>query len=153
MNPALLPLARPARVEDEAAVVALMRDFYAEERLVFDETATPRAARELLANPGAGAVLLLEHADAVAGYLALTFGFSLEFGGCFALLDELYLKPSARGRGWGRHAIDLAATAARERGAGSLRLEVNHGNARAKSLYLKNGFADDRRDLLTRRLR
>lgn len=148
-----LPLIRQARVEDGNAVVALMRDFYAEEHLTFDEIATPRAARELIATPDLGAIRLLEHAGAVVGYLVLTFCFSVEFGGRFALLDELYIVPAARGRGWGRHAIDLAAEAARAHGAGSLRLEVNHGNTRAKALYLDSGFADDRRDLLTRRLR
>lgn len=150
MNAPDLPLSRPARVEDESTVVALMRDFYAEEHLAFDELVTPRAVRELLAQPQSGSILLLSHANAVVGYLVLTFGFSLEFHGRYALLDELYLIPSARGRGWGKHALELAADTARQAGVAALRLEVNHANTRARATYLKAGFQDNRRDLFTR---
>jgi ribosomal protein S18 acetylase RimI-like enzyme len=144
------PLHRPARVEDETAVVALMRDFYAEEHLIFDELVTPRTVHELLAAPALGTVLLFTHAGDIIGYLVLTFGFSLEFHGRYALLDELYLIPSARGRGWGRHALDIAAATARSAGVSALRLEVNHANSRARSTYLKSGYQDNRRDLFTR---
>lgn len=145
-----LPLARPARVEDESTVVALMRDFYAEEHLAFDELITPRAVRELLAHPPLGTILLLTLSDAVIGYLVVTFGFSLEFHGRYALLDELYLVPAFRGRGWGKHALELAANIARQSGVAALRLEVNHANTRARATYLKAGFQDNRRDLFTR---
>lgn len=150
MNSGGIPLGRPARIEDESAVIALMRDFYAEENLVFDEVVTPRAVRELLASPELGTVLLLAHAGAAVGYLVVTYGFSLEFHGRYALLDELYLVPAARGRGWGRHALDAAAGTARSAGVAALRLEVNRANTRARSAYLKCGYKDNRRDLFTR---
>jgi len=150
VNTAGLPLSRPARVEDESTVVALMRDFYAEEHLVFDELITPRAVHDLLTQPSLGSIILLEHAGSVIGYLVVTFGFSLEFHGRYALLDELYLVPSVRGRGWGRHALEVAADTARAAGVAALRLEVNHANTRARSTYLKSGYQDNRRDLFTR---
>ncbi len=150
MNAPGLPLSRPARIEDESAVVALMRDFYAEEHLVFDELITPRAVRELLAVPSLGTIVLLTHSDVVIGYMVITFGFSLEFQGRFALLDELYLVPAFRGRGWGRHALEVATQAALTTGVSALRLEVSHANTRARAAYLKAGFQDNRRDLFTR---
>jgi ribosomal protein S18 acetylase RimI-like enzyme len=150
VNAGDLPLSRPARVEDESTVVALMRDFYAEEHLAFDELITPRAVHDLLAAPSLGTILLFTHADSVIGYLVITFGFSLEFHGRYALLDELYLVPAVRGRGWGKHALELAANIARQAGVAALRLEVNHANARARATYLKAGFQDNRRDLFTR---
>jgi ribosomal protein S18 acetylase RimI-like enzyme len=148
-----LPLHRQARTGDESTVVALMRDFYTEEHLVFDEIVTPRAVHELLSQPALGTVLLFTHAGSVIGYLALTYGFSLEFHGRYALLDELYLIPAVRGRGWGRHALTVAAGTARDAGVAALRLEVNHANLRARSTYLKSGYQDNRRDLLTLWLR
>lgn len=150
MNSGGIPLGRPARLEDESVVVALMRDFYAEENLVFDEVVTPRAVRELLASPALGTVLLLTCAGTVVGYLVVTYGFSLEFHGRYALLDELYLVPAVRGRSWARHALDAAAGTARSAGVSALRLEVNRANTRARSAYLKSGYQDDRRDLFTR---
>lgn len=141
---------RPALPGDEACVIGLMRAFYAEEHLVFDELATRNALRELLAHPQLGTVLLLESASVPIGYLALTFGFSLEFQGRYALLDELYLIPSVRGRGWGRAAVEFAAEAARAHGVAAVRLEVNRANSKARALYLKAGFRDDHRELFTR---
>ena len=75
-------------------------------------------------------------------------GFEYEKGH-FVLLDELYLAPAARGRGWGRQALALARDWAIVEGASVMRLEVNHHNARAKALYLSAGYRDDERDILT----
>lgn len=145
-----LPHDRIATPTDHGAILALMRAFYAEEHLVFDELVAHHALTELLADPRLGVVILLERDSAAIGYVVLTFGFSLEFRGRFALLDELYLIPAARGQGWGKHALHLAANTARDHHVTALRLEVNHANSHARSLYLKNGFHDDQRDLLTR---
>lgn len=150
MIPEAPPTGRTALPSDEAAVLGLMRDFYAEEHLVFDEIAVPRAVRHLLAAPEHGSVVLFSRDSRDVGYLVLTFGFSLEFHGRFALLDELYLVPAARGRGWGHLALETAAALARSSGVSALRLEVSRPNARARSMYLKSGYKDDRRDLLTR---
>ena len=141
---------RPARLEDEEIVVGLMRDFYVEEHLVFDELIARRAIHELLGHPALGAILLLEADGVIVGHATVTFGFSLEFHGRYALLDELYLIPSTRGRGWGRRALELAAEVASASGTATLRLEVNHANVHARSVYLKAGFQDNRRDLFTK---
>ncbi|MET0329270.1 MAG: GNAT family N-acetyltransferase [Luteimonas sp.] len=143
---AALP-ARPATPEDLPALLAMMRAFYAEDLLRFDETVTPRAVATLLADPACGAMLLLGETGS-AGYLALTRGFSLEQAGHYALLDELYIAPAARGRGFGAQALALAAAQARAWGVDVLRLEVHHHNPRAKALYLRAGFVDSHRDTL-----
>jgi len=139
--------ARLATRDALPAVLAMMRAFYAEDRLHFDEVATPRAVSTLLDDASCGAVWLLgELGD--AGYVAMTRGFSLEQGGSFALLDELYIQPSARGRGLGAQALALAEIQARAWHVAVLRLEVNHHNPRAKALYLRAGFVDSHRDTL-----
>lgn len=147
---------QPASVSDEPALLASMAAFYAEERLAFAPAEAHATLRRLLHTPDFGQVFLLrDRIDATRdplGHFALTLGFSLEFHGRFALLDELYLAPSVRGRGFGRAAIDTAAAWARARDIATLRLEVNHANRRARDFYLAAGFVDDRRDLLTRRV-
>jgi GNAT superfamily N-acetyltransferase len=140
---------RTAGIDDEAVVLGLMHAFYAEEHLVFNPLTAQRTVRELLTHPEFGSIILLESADDAVGHFALTFGFSLEFHGRYALLDELYLVPTVRGRGWSRHCLKIAADIARAKGMAALRLEVNHANAHARSTYLKSGFKDDRRDLFT----
>lgn len=141
---------RAAIAGDESAVLALMRDFYAEEHLVFDELVAQRAVRELIAHPQFGMILLLEADGAAVGHAVVTYGFSLEFHGRFALFDELYLIPAARGRGWGRRSLELVAGTVKALGLAALRLEVNHANTHARSIYLKSGFQDDRRAIFTR---
>lgn len=134
-------------------LAGMVRRFYAEEHLAFDETRLRRALDALLGAPSQGEALLWLDADeAVAGYAVLTWGFSLEQGGRFLLLDELYLEPHARGRGWGRQALALLERRAGQLGATRLRLEVTHHNAHAKALYLRAGYADEQRDLLARTL-
>ena len=143
---------RPAVSADTDTILALMQAFYAEEHLVFDEPAARRAVGELLRRPEQGTLLLFESAGRVVGHAALTFGFSLEFHGRFVLLDELFLVPDVRGRGWGHRALALVETWARPTPATALRLELNRGNTQARSLYTAAGFSDDHRDLLTKRL-
>lgn len=148
MSPATPLVSRIATLDNLPAVLTMMRAFYIEDRLHFDESATPRAVSALLSDPGCGALLLLG-ADGTDGYLALTRGFSLEQGGHHALLDELYIAPAARGRGLGAQALELASTQARTWGVAVLRLEVHHHNPRAKALYLRAGFVDGIRDTLS----
>ena len=140
-------LATPA---DFPRILAMLRAFYLEDRIAYVPTLVDPGLRALLAEPGHGAVLLLESDEVPeAGYASLGWCFSVEQGGRFLLLDELYLAPAARGRGWGRQALALARDWAHAQGASVMRIEVNHHNARAKTLYLSAGFRDDERDILT----
>jgi GNAT superfamily N-acetyltransferase len=140
-----------ATAEDETVVLALMEAFYREEGLVFSEEAARRAVKQLLGRPELGRVFLLRDTDGKThGHLVLTFGFSLEFGGRFVLLDEVFVGAEIRGRGYGKGAVEFAASWAREQGAAALRLEVNRANTHARGVYLKRGFRDDARDLFTR---
>lgn len=142
--------ARQASAAEFPQILAMVRDFYQEDEIVYDAGRVEPGLHSLLEDPACGALLLLGSADMpLAGYITLGWCFSVEQGGRFVLLDELYLMPSARGRGWGRQALQLARDWAREQGASVLRLEVNHHNARAKALYLSVGFLDDSRDILT----
>ena len=140
-------LATPA---DFPHILAMLRAFYAEDRIAYDATLVEPALHGLLAAPAHGAVLLLESEEVnEAGYVSLGWCFSVEQGGRFVLLDELYLAPAARSRGWGRQALALARDWAAGQGASVIRIEVNHHNQRAKALYLSAGYRDDARDILT----
>lgn len=141
---------RLATRADEALLIALMRAFYAEDRIEFDLARVQRGVDAVLADPRNGEVLLwLDGSGTVAGYAVIAMGFSLEQGGHFALLDELYLAPAARGRGRGRQALAIVEQRARARGVGRLRLEVNRHNELARRLYAASGYVDDIRDLMT----
>lgn len=141
---------RIADTQDFPRVIAMVRDFYVEDQIVYQPGLVEPGLRTLLEDPRCGAVLLLSSEDvAEVGYVTLGWCFSVEQGGRFVLLDELYLTPSARGRGWGRQALALARDWAAGEGAAVIRLEVNHHNPKAKGLYLSAGYRDDERDILT----
>lgn len=147
---------QPATLADGPAALDLMQAFYAEEKIPFDGATQGRALDALLSDPSLGGVFLLQTEGAAdkaepLGHLVLTRGHSLEFGGRFLLLDELYLAPSIRGRGEGRRALDFAARQARAAGAQALRLEVSRENHRARAAYHRVGFVAETRDLMTLR--
>jgi GNAT superfamily N-acetyltransferase len=137
---------------DAELLVGMMREFYEHERMEFEEGAARRALGELLGDRRLGRVHLIREGAEVAGYLVLTFGFSLEFGGRDAFVDELFLRANWRGRGVGRRALEFAAEVCRGEGVRALHLEVDHVNTVAQALYRKSGFRDHDRHLLTKRI-
>ena len=88
----------------------------------------------------------------MVGYLAVTLGYSLEYRGRDAFLDEVYLAEEARGEGRGREALELAEAYGRERGAKALHLVVERHRPHAQELYRRAGFHLQDRHLMTKRL-
>lgn len=126
--------------------------FYADGHYPFDPTTAERVMRQLARDTALGRLFTIESDGAVVGYLALTFGFSLEFGGRDAFVDELYIAPEARGRGLGRQALAIAEEACVHAGITALHLEVEHVNTKAKALYARSGYKEHTRHLMTKRL-
>jgi diamine N-acetyltransferase len=142
----------PVTPESALTVVAWMRELYEHERIPFDAAASRATLAELLAHPEYGRAWLLLADDKPVGYAVVALAFSLEFGGRSAFLDELYVRPSSRGRGVGSIALRLLQSACRRLGALSVALEVHLDNTRAEALYRREGFTSNGRQLMTRRL-
>lgn len=139
-----------AGVADVETLLPMMADFYAHEGLAFDETVARRAWLGLLKNDAHGQAFLIESGGEVAGYALLTFGYSLEFGGVDAFVDELYLRAAYRGQGLGKAALEFLAKTCVTLGIRALHLEVERANTRAQAVYRQFGFADHHRYLLTK---
>jgi len=137
---------RRATLEDVPALLALQQRFYAGEGYPYDRAKMERGMRELIVHPPFGRLFFAPE----AAYLVLSFGFSLEFGGRDAFVDELYVADEARGAGLGTAALRLAEEACREAGIGALHLEVEHVNARARALYERSGYHAHERHLMTK---
>jgi GNAT superfamily N-acetyltransferase len=106
-----------------------------------------------LADPSLGSVWLVERGGVAVGYAVLTFGYSLEFSGRFALLDELFILAPYRSQGLGRQILERLEDVCRDLGLTALRLEVARTNQGARRLYEKAGFEAHDRDLMTLWLR
>ena len=146
------PIFKPATPDDIETLIAMMREFYAHEDLTFDEAIARRALRGIVGDETFGRVFLIVSADEVAGYAALTFGYSLEFHGRDAFVDELYLRDEYRGQGIGSRALEFLTEVCAENGISALHLEVERSNTPAQAVYRKFGFEDHDRYLMTRRI-
>lgn len=135
---------------DADSLVELMREFYEVEHLPFDERAARLALRQILRERAYGVVHLIRWDEELIGYVVVTFGFSLEFHGRDALVDELYIRAAYRGRGAGRAALRLVEAVCREERIESVHLEVDRSNVTAQELYRRAGYADHDRYLLTK---
>jgi ribosomal protein S18 acetylase RimI-like enzyme len=82
---------------------------------------------------------VVEAAGTVSGYALLVPFYSNEFGGVVCEVDELYVRPLARGRGLGR-ALFTAIDEGRFGSFVATALGVTPGNDRARALYERIGF-------------
>lgn len=142
---------RPATLSDLTTLLAMQQTFYDHEGYPYDASAHERAMRELLGDARFGRLVIMELDGQPAGYLVVTFGFSLEFGGRDAFVDELFVLDHARGRGLGTAALRIAEELCVEAGIHALHLEVEHTNESAKRLYARTGYAEHTRHLMTKR--
>jgi ribosomal protein S18 acetylase RimI-like enzyme len=144
------PTFRLATDSDIDTLIGMMREFYAIDAYPFDEGAARRALEGLLRDPALGRVWLIHDGDTAIGYVVLTFGYSLEFHGRDAFVDELFVRPSHRRRGVGTRAMRLVEGVCRDLGVHALHLEVERANAVAQHLYRTFGLQDHARYLMTK---
>ena len=135
---------------DLARTIELMREFYTATEMHFDEEVARTSLRKTLLDPGLGSVYLVMVEKTVIGYFVLTYCFSLEFHGKFALLDEIYVREAYRRQKIGEAIIAFCENICRKMGIRALRLETAQDNAVAQNLYRKMGFAQDMRHLFTK---
>ncbi|MBS2030234.1 MAG: GNAT family N-acetyltransferase [Deltaproteobacteria bacterium] len=145
---------RQASRDDLEHLLEMMVEFNRLERVPFDKARTRLALLRLLDDRSLGRVLLvLDGASAIAGYVVLTYGYDLEFGGRDAFLTEVYLEPHARRRGLATRALADLDALAREDGASAIHLGVYADNAPAVALYERAGYQPLPRVFYSKRLR
>jgi ribosomal protein S18 acetylase RimI-like enzyme len=136
------PEFRLAAESDIEILLEFMRAYYAFDGHGFDREKARAAVTTLLRDSSLGRAWLILDGDVAVGYIVLCFGYSLEWLGRDAFVDEFYLREEDRGRGWGRKAMEFVEDAARAAGICTLHLEVVRKNAVALELYRKIGFVE-----------
>jgi GNAT superfamily N-acetyltransferase len=143
---------RLATLADVDLVVLLMSEFYQESNFELEPVRGRAAIHGLVADASRGRLWLIEQDGQTAGYVALTFGWSLEYLGRDAFIDDLYLRAPFRGQGLGTRVMERVEAEARAHGVQALHLEVGRDNHAGKALYFRSGFRDNDRQLLSKRL-
>ncbi|WP_170599587.1 GNAT family N-acetyltransferase [Ruegeria arenilitoris] len=134
---AALRLARP---EDLDRLMGLVAAFHAEAGIEQDPDQRRDALTPLLEGIPHGCIYLIGPSRAPLGYIILTFGWSVEFGGMDGFVDEIYIRPAIRGRGIATEVLLDLPKALAGAGLTALHLEVDRTNEAAHKLYLRTGF-------------
>ena len=132
-----LQVAAPADLD---RILPLVQAYHEFEHIDSSASQRDSAVRQLLGDPALGGIWLIFEAGMLAGYIALCRGFSIEFNGFDAFVDEFYLEPEFRGRGIGKAVLAEIAGEARRAGIKALHLEVARDNEAARRLYAAAGF-------------
>jgi ribosomal protein S18 acetylase RimI-like enzyme len=151
------PHLRVAERADLDVIIGFMGELQALDGPAFDGSAldvglTLGALQTLVDDASLGRVWVVEVNGEAVGYAILTLGYSLEFHGRDAVIDELYLVERYRGRGLGTAVLGLIEGACRVLGVRALHLEVERTNVGAQRFYHRLGFQDHDRYLLSKRL-
>jgi GNAT superfamily N-acetyltransferase len=88
-----------------------------------------------------GAILVAREGDEIRGYACLYWHLSSLAAAETVLMNDLFVREDARGKGVGRALIGASAAVARERGAACLEWATAPDNTRAQALYDSTGAA------------
>lgn len=143
-----LHLARPEHIE---ALLPLVAAFHGEQAIEQTEESRRAGIAPLLEGSPLGAVYLIGPQRAPIGYIIITFGWSVEFGGMDAFVDELFIRPAVRGRGIATEVLGALPTALGQAGVRAIHLEVDQDNTVAQRLYARSGFRPRPRYMLMTR--
>jgi ribosomal protein S18 acetylase RimI-like enzyme len=132
-----LTLARPADLE---LILPMVEGYHEFEKIDSSAAQRESAVARLLADTDLGAIWTIRADGALCGYIALCRGFSIEFDGFDAFVDEFYLLPGFRGKGIGKLVLEEIKSLARRLDINALHLEVARDNERARRLYRAAGF-------------
>ena len=92
---------RPAMESDVGVIIEMMRCYNAEDGYPFVEAEARQATLDLIRITHLGDLLLVHEESRVVGYLAVILGFSLEYRGRDAFIDEVFITDSVAARVWG----------------------------------------------------
>lgn len=147
---------RGLREGEDERVVALCRELYREDPGPFPvpEEHTRRTLAVFRAEPSRGTAAVLELDGQIVGYALLVSFWSNEYGGEICIVDELFVQPDRRGRGWGTQLLLSIGgpDSAWPRRPVAVDLEVTPQNVRARALYERLGFKPHKNAGMRRRL-
>jgi GNAT superfamily N-acetyltransferase len=127
---------RPARLEDVPVILQLIRDLATYERAPDEVVATEEQLVDVLfgERPVAEVLLAFEEKSPV-GFAVYFYNFSTWLGRPGLYLEDLFVEPEKRGKGYGRALLVELARIARDRGCGRMEWAVLNWNEPAIKFY------------------
>lgn len=131
---------RLADENDLEQVLTYVRAYHQFEGVAHSEGDAAFAVRPLLGQSSLGRIWLIYTGTQSIGHIAICFGYSIEFSGRDAIIDEMYIVPEHRGKGFGKQVLAKVKSEAALLGVKALHLEVARSNEPAQRLYQAAGF-------------
>jgi GNAT superfamily N-acetyltransferase len=129
-----------ALIGDLENLLPLVREFHEFEALQITEDVRKSSLTALLVNEQLGRIWLIYCDQQLVGYIALCLGYSIEFTGKDAFIDEFYIRPEFRGQGLGKQTLEFIKVAAKDLDIKAIHLEVARTNTNAHKLYTHSNF-------------
>lgn len=130
-----------ATVNDLDRLMPMVGLYHQFEHIDMSEQDRENAVKVLLQSSLHGGIWLIMVESHCIGYIALCKGYSIEFKGFDAFVDEFFIQEQYRGKGIGAEVLQRVKTEAKNLDIQALHLEVAKDNTPAKRLYQKSGFA------------
>ena len=132
---------RKLQSSDFDRVLAMMEVFYASDALlIHPETAVLcKTLTDALRGSPYLEAFGFEEKGVLVGYGMVAMSYSTEAGGLCAWIEDIYIEPEHRGKGFGSSFLDFVWQRYRDRVV-RIRLEAEPENARAMAVYRKAGF-------------
>jgi GNAT superfamily N-acetyltransferase len=139
------PKVREAAAEDAAAVAEAIEQLLVELGGERPPTAAlEAAARTLIADPAAGAVLVAKVGGEVVGVLAASWQQAIHVPGRYATIQDLWVLPAWRSRAIGHDLVEALRRLARAQGIGRIEVglpkETFERIGATEAFYRVNGF-------------
>lgn len=136
--------------DDQKCWIAMNREFMAEEIQddglwnntgQTDDGQFAHTYAEALESGELISLLMFEEDGAPVGFANLMTIYSVWSHGKALILDDLYLRPQARGKGYGRQALTFIEELAKERGCRRLQFQSEVTNPNAMEFYISQGYS------------
>lgn len=128
--------------KDIDELVRLVIEYHAFENILSNRNDVVTALKPLLKGGSEfGGIWFLVEGKQKIGYIAVCFGYSIEFGGRDCFIDEFYIEESQCGNGFGTRVIELIIGELKGAGLKAINMEVSNLNKVAQNFYKKVGFS------------
>lgn len=131
---------KDAALADKELLMDMIQDFYSPPATLhgINRAHCEATFAETLRSHDYARIILMQQDGETVGYCMLSFTWSNESGGMVVWVEEIYIRPLCRGKGYGAQLLEWLQT--EYAAATRFRLEVTAENSPAKRLYTKMGY-------------
>lgn len=134
-------------------LLEMMKTFNEIDGYAFNLAVREKNLVEFTSNEQLGRLYLIKSGTSTIGYIVLTFGYSFEYLGRDAFIDELYITENFRHKGIGKLTMNFIESESKKLNVKAIHLEVEPHNTNANRLYLSKGYQSNDRSLLTKSIK